>query len=146
MPNDDTVAVPCTFAVVEGVEKPDGSVPMAMVAVPAPTGWKAVGAVELPAEKTTGLVVIVPAAVFELVTGTEMEPVPGLSGNPEDRTVKLPGFRTRVATVNVVLPDRVEVVKVGAALNPKPDGSTVTVKVAVVYPGAETVMVDVPTL
>jgi hypothetical protein len=52
-----------------GVENPAG-VPTVRLEVPAPTGWNVVVAVVAPAAKTTGLVVMVPTAVLELVKGT----------------------------------------------------------------------------
>jgi hypothetical protein len=87
----------CTVAVkpvyCEDVLKPGGCV-MLILVVPGATGLKVVYRYVLgsPPTNTTGLVVIVPTAVFELVTTTFVPPSPGLScATPE--YVRDPGFR-----------------------------------------------------
>ncbi len=70
-----TVAVICSYCA--AVVKPVG-VPMLIFDVPAVAGWKVVDWLFCPDENTSGLVVIVPTAVFELVTGTLTEETPGL--------------------------------------------------------------------
>ena len=52
-----------------GVVNPAGVV-MTKLVVPDASGWNVVDAKLVPAAKTTGLVTIVPTAVFELVTVT----------------------------------------------------------------------------
>ena len=74
-----TVAVICVYCCCDGVEKPLGCAPSDSVVVPAPTGWKLVGAEDEPAAKTTGLVVNVPTAVFELVRSMLTGPTLGFS-------------------------------------------------------------------
>jgi hypothetical protein len=64
-----------------------------MVDVPGATGWKLVASLESPGLNTTGLVVIVPTLVAELVTGTLTVPIPGLTSKPKLTTVSVPGSR-----------------------------------------------------
>jgi len=77
-----TIAVPWMLIVCDGVVNPVGWVSMLMVELPAATGWKLVAAELEPTAKTTGLVVIVPTGVLELVTASENGLAPGLMGKP----------------------------------------------------------------
>ena len=101
-----TVAVICVYC--DGVLKPAG-VPTVRLVIPAATGWKVVEPLDAPEANTTGLVVIVPIAVLELVTGTLTGASPGFKGKLTWFTVREVGFNEAVYAVTVVGADNVVV-------------------------------------
>jgi len=100
-----TVGVICWE--VEGWLNPTG-VPTAIVVVPAISGWKAVLAELVPPPNATGLTVMVPTVVSELVTGTFAVSPPRSAW--AWAKAKVPGVRRADAIVTVVLGDSVVVV------------------------------------
>ena len=97
--------------------------------MPAAAGWKVVASLMSPPWKTTGLVVMSPAVVFELVTPTLNGPIPGFS-SAEPPYVRMPGVRIAGSSVTEVA-DEVGVVEMlpWLGLMMKPDGWTVTAPV-----------------
>jgi len=134
-----TFAVICVFAL--GVLNPAG-VPTESVVVPTPTGWNAVPAVFVFAAIMTGLVVIVPTAVFELVTGTFTLAIPPrrfCTAMKPPIEVSMQGLTCNcvsAAYTGVMIPE--------ALLNLKPEGFTVIVFVTESHPAALMVRVVVP--
>ena len=94
--------VPTAWAYGEGVASD-------RVVVPLPTGWKASETLPTLPVNTTGLVVTVPTAVFELCTGTEIV-APGRTFCVATAS-NVEGLRATDSTLNPKFPDKVVVEK-----------------------------------
>jgi len=123
---------------VDGVLKPAGT-PTVIVEDPTATAWNVDVPVPWPPVKLTGEVTV-PVPVELLVTGTD-KVSPPRTGCSTDR-LKLAGSSSAAAIVTFVSA-ATEVAKLEVAMV-KPDGFTVTLMVALLYPVALTVNVAVP--
>lgn len=118
-----------------GIVKPAG-VAMMRLELPTVKGWNAVEPRDVSPKKTTGLVTIVPTAVFELVTAT-------LTVTPvriacTALSVRVMGFNCADTNAMGVSAEVVVVVKL-TAFHTMPEGVSVTVAVPLLKAGADAV-------